>query len=684
MPTDLARRQQTHFVLWRPAHTQPPPRLVIGQLQPGNPPAFVNAQQFDLAPVAGLPDLWAVAAAGCNLADAEVYHYWFEVGDSDPDRTAGQRILITDPTARAVDWRLRAPRLPAPYGDDDRDPAGVIKWHGGALVACDPGGDTPDYSGDAPLAGLPPNNRLVIYELPTAWATRTDLGGVEIGVGTFRDTLALVEPGAEAANFSGVEVFEAGAAHLLELGANALELVPPADSWVFREWGYATSNYFAADFDLGFPNYHASPTATTDLVRLITACHRHGVRFFLDVVMAFATRYALQNLNYHDFHVRRGTGDPEEYDHEGRPRQDFGGKLFKYAYFPSGYDPVDGATRALSPARQLLKAHLLHWLDAYRVDGLRVDSTKNIVNWDFLQEFREAARAFWRQRWAAQGNPPAGADERFLVVGEELPPRLGLVTTGRLDGLWNEPFLERARGAVLGETHLDGSFEEMVRNLVDCTRPQVGYPDGAAAVNYLTSHDVEGYRKERLRLFLANNGVASDEEASRRIKLAFACLLTAVGVPMILAGEEFADEHDRATTHPAKQSDPVNFSRIGDGWRKDLFRYVARLVRLRTTSDALAVNDTAFIHTDFTPGRRVMAWRRGRPDVDDPVVVVANFSDFRSDRLGGPPFEYRVPNWPATPAGRRWREVSQDRDVPDEWVGREPLFPWEAKVYTLA
>jgi len=33
-------------------------------------------------------------------------------------------------------------------------------------------------------------------------------------------------------------------------------------------------------------------------------------------------------------------------------------------------------------------------------------------------------------------------------------------------------------------------------------------------------------------------------DTERRIKLAFVCLLTAVGVPMIFAGEEFADQHD--------------------------------------------------------------------------------------------------------------------------------------------
>jgi pullulanase len=319
---------------------------------------------------------------------------------------------------------------------------------------------------------------------------------------------------------------------------------------------------------------------------------------------------------------------------------------------------------------------------------VRIDSTKNIVNWDFLREFTHLGRALFRQRWAGAGLPPAGADARFLVVGEELPPRLGLVTTGRLDGLWNEPFLERARSAILGERYKDDpDFESTVRRMIDCTR--AGYPDGTAAINYLTSHDVEGFRKERLFRFLWNNGFRKRTHAGeeypdidrieRRVRLAFTCLLTAVGVPMILAGEEVADDHDRAVVHPVKQSDPVNFSRASDGWRQKIFAYVARLVKFRVAADALAVNDTAFIHADFTRGRRVMAWRRGRMGGDDPVVVVANFSDFDSATEGHA--EYRVANWPAKPGGTKWRDVSQDRDVPEEWAGREPLYPWEAKVY---
>ena len=208
----------------------------------------------------------------------------------------------------------------------------------------------------------------------------------------------------------------------------------------------------------------------------------------------------------------------------------------------------------------------------------------------------------------------------------------------------------------------------------------LGFSDGAQAVNYLGSHDVGSFRSERLYNFLQNNGIFATEE---RIKLAFACLLTAVGVPMIFAGDEFADQHDLKVDNAHKQTDPVNYSRVEEPFRKRVFEYVSRLVKFRTNSPALAVNDTDFIHVDFNDNKRVLVWRRGQPGSDEQVVVVANFSDFVTANAGSPSAEYRVPNWPATPNGKRWREITQERDVPPEWVGREAISAWEAKVYAL-
>ena len=671
---DLLWRKAEGFVLWRPRVTAPPPRLVIGRFRPGNPPGFEEHGRFDLRPAAGHPDLWEIPVAECGLADGVVYHTWFEVTDADPRRASPARLLCTDPAAPVVDWRLLAPRPAAPgYGEGDRDPPGVVLVSGGRLAEADPGGERPDWSGDAPLSTLPPNNRLVIYELPTAWARiEENETGVSLGVGSFRDVRALLEEGAEPANFAGVPALEAGRAHLRELGANALELLPPADSFVDREWGYATSHYFAADFDLGFPKGHASPTASSDLAALVAACHRAGVRFFADMVMAFATRGPLETVNYMDFHVLPGTGDPEE-----DARDAFGGALFKYNFRTESYDPVSGARAQIVPARQMMLAQLAPRVREFRIDGVRMDSVVNFGNWDFIREFRDGARALWRERSATQGLTGDAAEARFLVVAEELAVPLDLVRQGRVDGLWNETFKHLLRAALIGRADAgEPDLATAVRKLVDCRL--LGFRDGAEAVNYVTSHDVEGFRNERLHDFLGNNGVADRE---RRIKLAFACLLTAVGIPMILAGEEFADRHDLPVVHPAKQVDPVNFSRAGEPWRRRVFDCVARLVRLRTAADALAVNDTAFIHADFTPGRRILAWRRGRPG-DDPVVVVANFSDWGTENPTSPAAEYVVPDWPAAPPGRRWREVTQGREVPAEWAGREPLYPWEAKVYT--
>lgn len=257
---------------------------------------------------------------------------------------------------------------------------------------------------------------------------------------------------------------------------------------------------------------------------------------------------------------------------------------------------------------------------------------------------------------------------------------LALVDQKKADAVWNESFKRRVRSAILGSNmDKDRCFEETIRKMVDCRL--IGYFDLAQVVNYLGSHDVEGFRNERLHDFLENNGIEFKEE---RIKLAFVCLLTAVGIPMILAGDEFADQHDLKVVHPEKQMDAVNFERLAIPWRRRVFDHVSRLVKLRTSHPALGMNDTEFIHADFNDGKRVMAWVRGKRNTADMVVIVANFSGWTSQSMADGRSEYVVHNWPSVPEGMHWKEVTQDRVVPTAWAGKEPIFSWEAKVYVTA
>jgi 1,4-alpha-glucan branching enzyme len=697
MIPDLLQRKQTHFVLWRPGVTDPVPKLVIGTFQPDTPPTLDAPPPFDMKASDISPDLFEIAAADCQLVDGDTYHYWFEVTDTNVNVGTHGPLRVTDPTAFGVDWRLTF-AFPAPYNPDPNNPtdaeaaAAVVLFKDGKLHPADAASvpNTFTDTADAKMSTLPANNRLVIYELPTAWTKEGDLVNAKnAGVGTFRDVLALIDRNAPGANFAGVAALGAGNQYLVDLGINALELLPPADTFLDRRsWGYATSNYYAPDFDLGRPiDPNASPavnaatpsTAVTDLLDVTRACHRHGIRFFYDAVMAFSNEDAYRVVNFLDFHVwwtdfKNGPFDHIDPEQDGR--DGFGGDLWKYAYNPQAYDPISGAIGPTYLGRRHMICHILHWMNFYHLDGLRLDSVNNYNNWDFAGEVRDNGRQAWNDRWEAEGNPAGSGNDRFLVIGEELSVPKGLL--GKLDALWNEPFKQALRRVILGRS--SGSFEEEVRKLIDCRN--AGFSDGAQAVNYIGSHDVGGFGNERFYNYLDNNGIALKDKP---IKLAFVCLLTAVGIPMILAGDEFAEQSNNAQeTDANKEIDPINYQHVEQPWRKSIFDYVSSLVKFRISAPALSVNDTTFIHVDFNDGKRVLAWKRGRDGIDDPVVVVANFSDWGTNDPLNPASHYDVANWPATPPGRDWREITKSRQVAPGMAGHESLFPWEAKVYTLS
>lgn len=708
--TDILSRRATQFVLWDPFAQRAgnAPQLIIGQLQPGNPPTFVGKPQLSLNPVAGSSGLYAIDSADCGLTDGTVYHYWFEVDDS--AQNPPSRIAVTDPFATCVDWRIFPPNA-----SDQSQPASVVKYAGGNLTAADPGGETALFElPDAPDQ-LPTNNRLVIYELPTAWAMSRSLNQPERDVGTFLDAAALVDERIGGANFSELSILDVGQAYLPELGINALELLPPADSFFKREWGYDTSHYLAPDYELGYPEGNASPTANQDLAKLVNGCHRKGIRFFVDSVMAFAHEEPFSHIDFPDFCIDFdpfGTppDDPDALTSGRAPygaqqaRNAFGSTLWRYSRPASTYDPVSGTTGSIFPARQLMLTALTRWMRDFRVDGWRLDSVENVANWDFVQAYHDRAHDLWLERWTNAGLAPAGAQDRFLVVGEELSLPSGLLTQNRLDGLWNDDFQARVRAAILGDGANNDNFEWTVRKCIDCRLTNI-FTQGVQAINYFTSHDVEGHE----RLFTMLRKISDvDDFIESRIKLAFVCLMTAVGIPMFLAGEEFGDQHDlfdqngNVSENGGKQIDPVNYGRLTaplpdpedpnpradnpDGYfgpmRRRILAYVKLLIRLRTTSDALATDDNNFIWTDFN-GKQVIVWQRGSAGsaAQPPVVVLANFSDFNSGLSG----EYIVPTWPGpAPAGMKWVEITQQRDVIPAQVGREPIFPWEAKVYTYA
>src|SRR6516225_3761026 len=189
--TDILNRRATQFLLWSPRLQNQVPQLVIGRLRPGNPPTVEAIRKLALGPVARADGLFEIAAAACGLDDGAVYHYWFEVDDSRSALRPPARVVVTDPFATCVDWRVFPPGV-----GENKQPAAVVRYLG--------------------QGKLSPNTQLVIYELPTAWALSRSLNEPERAVATFVDVAALIDEQIGGANFADLSLVDVGKSYLTD------------------------------------------------------------------------------------------------------------------------------------------------------------------------------------------------------------------------------------------------------------------------------------------------------------------------------------------------------------------------------------------------------------------------------------------------------------------------------------
>ncbi|MEJ2402804.1 MAG: alpha-amylase family glycosyl hydrolase, partial [Candidatus Thiodiazotropha sp.] len=472
------------------------------------------------------------------------------------------------------------------------------------------------------------NHQLVIYEMPMRWMESAPEKARQVGLGTFE------------------KVVFAHLDRLKSLGINAIELLPVQDSPDTLNWGYGTRFFFAPDIDIGLP---------VELKFFVKHCHRRGIRVIFDVVMNHARNCPLAQLDYPRYFL---TNEDPERAHRG---EDYGANLFRY--WPDDNDRT--------PARDFQKQMAAYLITEYHADGFRIDEFKGINHWEFIQQFRDHA---WQvQQQAFPGRP-------FIVIAEDswrrpvITQANGDNPNGRkvTDSMWNFGFRDELRRTFSG--HLatqwgEPSRSERLRGLVNGARvwddwnrrSGPGFHDLSQAVNYLTSHDVEKDEEQRIMNYLlaplleaqGYRGTVDDirwvadhldsdaDERQRfvhglaleRLRSAFCLLLTSVGIPMILAGDEFGDVHDLDHRNwRLKMSDPVDWERLdGSPNNRDLWERVAALIALRTTHPALGRNETAFLHFhpdfDQNQGARVFAFCRTRGaalGATDQVVVIGN------------------------------------------------------------
>ncbi|CAN5397872.1 alpha-amylase family glycosyl hydrolase [soil metagenome] len=485
---------------------------------------------------------------------------------------------LTRDNARSGTWSVFVPGVAtgAPYrflirtGGPYRariDPVARQVTHSdGDAVVFDPRALVGDFEGAAPFT-MPPWDDLVIYEvhIPTFAAQGWRAGTFDRAIGRLD--------------------------HLVWLGVNAIEVMPPFAFGGSVSWGYNPAHPYAIEPSYGGPHAFA---------RFVQAAHARGIAVILDVVY--------NHLGPGDLHLWRFDG--------GRNRR-YGGSYFyndRRALTPWG------ATRPNYERKQVrnyLRDSAVMWLEDFRVDGLRFDATQFIrsrsgnvghhgdriaAGHRFLASMTADIRS--RQPWK-------------ILIAEDMQGDPVVTHPSDHGGLgfssqWDAGFVHPVRAALEAVRDED-------RDLYAVARAVTGHAVGAPheRVIYTESHDEVANGRNRVPESVFP-GQADSWPARTRAALGLVLTFTSPGIPMLFQGQDMLEDRWFDDTTPVDWSKShrhagflhltrqlIALRRNGTGLTRGLGGPHTRVIRVDNDAKVLAFH----------------RWSRGGPR-DDTVVLV--------------------------------------------------------------
>lgn len=465
---------------------------------------------------------------------------------------------------------------------------------------------------------------MVIYELHVG-----SLGFGQDRPGTLDDAIELLE-------------------YLSELGVNAVELLPIAETSGTRTWGYGNSHHFAIESSAG---------GRDKFRHFVRACHQRGMAVIVDVV--------------YNHYVPNGERAQWHYD----SARDENNIYYWYEGNPSDYPSPDGGyldnlSTGYAPrfheemVRKLFISSAVALVIDFHVDGFRVDQTTSIHAYNVVHADGRAAAAanlegakFLRElsrtlRLIRPSTLLTCEDHSDWVLVTEHPDGAGL----GFDATWYSNFYhnligDTGRGLecanLLSTAGMGGNAELAMDRFAEVLTATC-----RKTIVYHESHDEAGNSEHSGRTLMVAINARKDDPpptgelrkiAEARCRFVAGMSMLAAGTPMFLMGEEIGAAKPFTYDGFLDNREDLHGERQGAG--KYLFRFYCDLIRLRRRHHALAAPN---IHvTQVHNADRVLAFHRWKGA--EHYLVIATLSDF------GWPDGYQVR--PPEMATGNWREL---------------------------
>jgi 1,4-alpha-glucan branching enzyme len=400
--------------------------------------------------------------------------------------------------------------------------------------------------------------------------------------------------------------------HLVQLGINAVEILPVAEFSGTTDMGYTSSYLYAVESAYG---------GTDAFKRFVNAAHLKGIAVLMDVVYNHLGPMDLALWQFDGWFNASATGPS-------------GGIYF---YNDQRAETPWAHTRpnyALQHVRSYLLDNARYWLDTMHCDGLRVDGVSFIRLWGgnidrFNAVFNPDGEAILKQL-TGLSHSIAG---RKLIVAEDLQSNATL--TKRIDdrGLgfdsqWDIRFMWNVTQAMLKQSDPSWSLNQIK---VAITSQRLG--SSLRRTIYAENHDTASTDGYLPTIFLQGQTSANAiDRARKQSALIAALVLTSPGIPLLFQGQELLVDGKFSASRPLnwdkKASDFGIFA---------LHRDLISLRRnLKQTSAGLQGNG---VNTSIDYANQVLTvyrWSAGGPG-DDTFIVFNFFSkDLKSLRLSFP------------------------------------------------